>query len=168
MSPAPRQKPGRSKQDYQTPPEFLTVVKGWLGIGEFAVDLAADSTNAAAAQYLTAADDALSVPWAPLTAGGIGWLNPPFAHLRPWVEKARAEQAAGARLVMLVPAGVGSNWFRDHVHEQVLVIFLNGRLQFVGTPAPYPKDLLLLCYWPSAVPGYHVWDWRAWWNRMRP
>ena len=87
------------------------------------------------------------------------WLNPPFANLRPWVAKAWEESQEGAYVAMLVPAAVGSNWWRDFVHRKVPVLFLNGRLTFVGEENCYPKDLCLLLYSPWCVAGYEVWSW---------
>lgn len=90
---------------------------------------------------------------------GWNWLNPPFGDLRPWVQKAYQESRLGARTSMLVPAGVGSNWWRDWVHGKARVLLLNGRITFVGHKQPYPKDCALLLYEPNVIPGYEVWAW---------
>lgn len=157
---APAQKPGRSKQDYQTPPEFLAAVKRRFGIREFAIDLAADADNAAAPIWYNEEADALTQPWGPVEGGHRwSWCNPPFAKLAPWVEKAWTESRAGAHVLMLVPAGVGANWWRDFVHGKAFVLLLNGRLTFVGEPTCYPKDCCLLIYGPDVAPGYDVWSW---------
>ena len=63
-----------------------------------------------------------------------------------------------SRIYFLVPAAVGSNWFRGYVHKKALVLFLNGRLSFDGK-APYPKDCLLAVYGVKA--GYDVWKWKV-------
>ena len=47
---------------------------------------------------------------------------------------------------MLVPAGVGSNWWKAWVHHKAYVFLLNGRITFVGQPTCYPKDCCLLYY----------------------
>lgn len=154
---APRQKPGRSVQDVCTPAIFLTAVKRRFGVRAFSIDLAASAENAVAARYYTKADNALVQPW---TSDGLAWLNPEFAALEPWVERAWAQSQEGARLAMLVPAGVGSNWWRDYVHQKAFVLVLNGRITFVGHTKPYPKDCCLLIYGPDVAPGYVVWLWR--------
>lgn len=154
----PAQKPGRSKQDYQTPLEFLAAVKRRFGIAEFDIDLAADAENAVAPIYYDAETNALIQPWR--TVGrGLAWCNPPFGDLGPWVEKAWRESRTAARVAMLVPAGVGSNWWREWVHGKAFVLLLNGRLTFVGAAQPYPKDCCLLIYGPDVAPGYEVWTW---------
>lgn len=152
----PRQKPGRSKQDFRTPPVFLDAVKRRLGIEAFSIDLAATPTNAVASTYYTVADNALVQPW---TSDGVAWLNPEFADIGPWVQRAAEQAALGAKIAMLVPAAVGSNWWRDHVHHKCFVLLLNGRLTFVGHTQPYVKDCCLLLYGPPYGIGYAVWPW---------
>jgi phage N-6-adenine-methyltransferase len=159
----PRQRPGRSKQDYRTPPEFLAAVRARLGIEAFAFDFATDGGNAVAQNYFL--DSSLDEDWpSQLPRENVwGWLNPPYANLAPWVKKAYESAKAGAHIAALVPAGVGANWWRDWVHEKADVLLLNGRLTFVGCTAPYPKDCALLLYHPTAVSTggcYDVWSWR--------
>jgi hypothetical protein len=67
-----------------------------------------------------------------------------------------------------VTAGVGSNWWRDHVHDKARVLLLNGRITFVGETHGYPKDCCLLLYGPSVEPGYEVWSWPAAGSRLEP
>lgn len=150
----PIQKPGRSKQDYGTPVEFLQAVKRRLNISEFSVDLAASDTNAKAQLFLSEEDNSLNEEW---QYGGWCWLNPPFSSISPWVEKA---SNSPSHIAMLVPASVGANWWRDWVHNKAHVILLNGRLIFEGETLPYPKDCALLLYTPFINGGYEVWDWR--------
>lgn len=152
----PAQKPGRSKQDYQTPACFLAAVKRRFGIQDFSIDLAASAENTVCRWYYSEADDALICPW---TSSGLAWCNPPYARIEPWVEHACSEAERGARLVMLLPAAFGSNWYRDYAHDSAFTLALNGRLTFVGEPAPYIKDCMLLVYGPDVAPGFDVWDW---------
>lgn len=152
----PTQKPGRSRQDYGTPPEFLAAVKARLGIAEFAIDLAASVSNTVAPEYYDEASDSLTRSW---VFPGVCWLNPPFSRLEPWTRKAFEQSRVGARIAMLVPAGVGANWWKQRVHGKAFVLLLNGRLTFVGEKAPYPKDCALLLYGPDIAPGYDVWTW---------
>lgn len=162
MSP-PIQKPGRSKQDYATPADFIAAAKRRLGIREFAHDFAADASNAKAATFFDAQRDALSVPhWSDSCGDGWGWLNPPFSIIGPWAEKCRETKHDGGSLAFLVPAGVGANWFRDYVDGQARVLLLNGRLAFMPDKPTwlYPKDCILCLYSPRVAPGYEVWSWR--------
>lgn len=163
---APKQKPGRSKQDYQTPPEFLEAVKTMLGIVKFDWDLAADKSNTVVHNilekgYYDEADNALEQSWK--LGDGWNWCNPPYEKIQPWVSKAQGQAVNdGVKTAMLLPAGVGSNWWRDYVHGHCYVNFLNPRIKFVGTKSSYPKDLVLLLWSPVFINsgGYNVWNWR--------
>lgn len=139
---------------YTTPDPFIAAVKRLLGIERFAVDLAADATNAKAPRYFDEAADSLQQDWGVFV--GWAWLNPPFFDIAPWAGKADRE---GNRIAMLVPASVGANWFRDNVHGKALVIFLSGRLRFLESRPEwtYPKDCMLILF--GAAPGYCLWEW---------
>jgi phage N-6-adenine-methyltransferase len=154
----PRQQPGRSKQDVRTPSDFLAAARSLLGIEAFTVDLAATRENTVAPKFYSVRANALVQPWA---LGGWNWLNPEYSDIAPWVKKAYEEKLKGAQTAVLIPAGVGANWWRDHVHGRAHVLLLNGRITFVGHHQPYPKDCALLIYakaWPAE---YDCWSWAA-------
>lgn len=152
---------GSSEQSVETPKEFMTAVKTLLGIDAFTIDLAASADNAQAAQYITKEQDSLTVDWTTVINGGWGWLNPPYDNIAPWAEKCAKHGREGANIALLVPASVGSNWYRDFVYREASVLFLNKRVQFVGHKHPYPKDLLLAIYGPRAFGTHTVWDWKT-------
>lgn len=157
----PRQKPGKSKQTYRTPKGFLSAVMKRLEITKFAIDLAASKSNAVTRRFYSKQQNALVRSW---VFSGWNWLNPPFGKLKPWAAKAFKESKRGAHTAMLVPAAIGSNWWRDFVHGKARVLLLNGRITFVGQTTPYPKDCVLLLFGPNEIPGYEVWTWP---NEMR-
>jgi hypothetical protein len=145
---------GQSKQDYGTPREFLDAVGRRFGAITF--DLAANATNAVAPAYFGPGsplnEDALD-ELAFWPNEGVLWLNPPFADIDPsarecatWTK--RGAQPPNARLLMLVPASVGSEWWHEHIRPNADVLFLSPRLTFVGTTDPYPKDLGLCIFDP--------------------
>src|SRR5262245_23845034 len=111
--PVPKQKPGKSKQDYQTPQEFLAATCDMLNIEGFDWDLAASPENTVAPNFFTEADNSLAQDWT--KCQGWCWLNPPFSHIAPWAQK--ANEARGTNIAMLIPASVGSNWWAQYVHE---------------------------------------------------
>lgn len=182
----PLQKPGRSKQDYSTPTEFITAVKLLLGIEKFSFDFAADRDNAKANAYWDIETDALSqsaANWAINSRKGWGWLNPPYGDIAPWASKCLQALRSGGRIAFLVPASVGSNWFRDYIHDQpdVTTLFLNGRLCFIDdwqhktytnrrgeivsyTSEPlYPKDTMLVLFGQFSDSHDYVsdvWTWK--------
>lgn len=164
----PRQKPGQSETVVVTPPEFMAAVHATLGIAGFDIDLAAGEDNSQGLFYYDKETNGLEQEWTNFNyrvSNPWFWCNPPYDDIRPWVEKASRE--VGWRrildrqpsLAMLVPASVGSNWWRDYVHKKCKVLFLNGRIQFVGHTTGYPKDLALLLYGIDVV-GYDIWRWK--------
>lgn len=155
----PQQKPHRSCQTYETPWDFVHRVERRLGIAQFAIDLAASFDNRKAPQWLAEDDNALSPrwKWADEIGDGWGWLNPPYTNIGSWAEKCIETSIDGGKVALLVPASVGSNWFRDSVFPFAYVLALNGRISFDGA-GNYPKDSILCLY--GLLPGFDVWDWR--------
>jgi len=150
----PRQKRYASKQDYETPWQVVRALE--RRFGPFAVDLAASAQNKKAPLCFTEADNSLAQDWHKI--GGVCWLNPPFANIAPWADKCAYESEAGAKIVMLTPASVSTDWFMRHVHGVARVVFLRPRITFVGADTPYPKDLMLTL-WGVEEPGYEPWSW---------
>lgn len=161
MSAMPAQKPGRSVQEVCTPPEFIAAACHKLRIPQFAIDLAADESNTVAEHWFDEQQNSLIQPWSLYTSepGLWGWLNMPFGKIEPWVQKCYQEARKGAKTAALVPAAVGSNWWRDWVHRKASVLLLNGRITFVGHPTCYPKDCCLLLYETNRICAYDVWTW---------
>jgi len=159
----PRQKPGKSKQNYATPSVFIADVEHRFGYLE--VDLAATRFNKKAPIYYTPQKNSLAQTWVETKADRAKrfWLNPPYAHLWPWLRKCNREQFAlsSGQILVLVPASVGSTWFEKYVWRKASIYFLEGRLCFVDDE-PYPKDLMLLCYQAPRLPvTISIWDWKA-------
>lgn len=130
---------GSSKQDYATPGDFRGAVVNKFGLPYF--DLAADETNYFGVRWYSIVEDSLKQDWHKIP--GLLWLNPPFDQIEPWAKKCHLEAELGAKILLLVPASVGSVWYSRHVHGVARdVYFLSPRLCFDGK-APYPKDCLL-------------------------
>ncbi len=93
---------GETRQDYQTPDDFLAAVV--RRFGPLHVDLACTHANAVASTgcYYPGIDS-LSVPWAEMWPDATMWLNPPFDDIGPWAAKCAAE---GQRLSYLAARGV--------------------------------------------------------------
>lgn len=157
---APKQQPGKSEQSVQTPPEFMSAVRGLLNIDEFYWDLAADEHNTQAKHWCGEEHNSLIQEWAWYSKVEWLWLNPPYGDIGPWVQKCCNESQAGAKIACLVPASVGANWWLHWVDGQAQVYLLNGRITFVGHKSPYPKDLALLLYRPNVTGGYSIWSWK--------
>jgi hypothetical protein len=156
----PKQKPGKSIQEVGTPKEFIqAIAKQFTQID---VDLAANNTNKVCPDYLgpgSLFEDSLKVQWHKLN--GFLFLNPPFGKIKPWVKKCHEENLLGAEIGLLVPASVGSNWFRDYVFKKAHVYFLSPRIKFVGHKHLYPKDLMFCWYSPKLInPNMTIWNWK--------
>jgi phage N-6-adenine-methyltransferase len=160
----PRQKPGRSKQDYQTPREFIKALE--RRFGRITIDLAASEKNAVCKKYIDKKKDSLKRPW---PTKGVLFLNPPYRWLRPWFAKCAEHRKLlkkGSVLLVLVPASIGSIWFEKHVLDKADVEGLRPRLTFRRMKWPYPKDLMLLIYKPEPMvyppmTMISTWAWNA-------
>jgi len=156
-----------SKQNYQTPKNFINAAVNKFG--RIAFDLAADESNAQAKDFYTEADDSLKQDWVRLTyQSGYGqsvlWLNPPYDKIHLWAAKCadfgRNVIKSNTKLLLLVPASVGSDWFTHHVFGKSTVYLLNGRLTFVGEKQPFPRDCILAVYGANVDRTIYSWDWR--------
>lgn len=162
---------GTSKQDYETDPDFIREVRTRFGALDF--DLAATKKNAQAPHFFgpgsSLTEDALACSWSHL-AGNL-WLNPPYDAIATWAKKCSAYQGEG-RILFLVPASVGANWFAELVYPFAHTLILNGRLTFVGEKHPFPKDCMLAIYGklrPLNMPRevIDLWRWKADASRAR-
>lgn len=148
----------KSNQAYATPPNFIRACETHFG-RRVVWDLAANAANTKAERFYDEEMNSLVQPWHEISApGGMLWLNPPFDDIGPWAKKCSVEATWGGcpPIVMLTPASVGSNWFRDYVHKKARVVFLNGRIKFLGSSDPYPKDLMLSVFGLGA-PDLRIW-----------
>jgi phage N-6-adenine-methyltransferase len=149
----PEQKPGRSKQDYSTPRELIDAVCARFGSLQF--DLAATRRNSIVPdRFFSPRDNSLAQDWRKLKQERL-WLNPPFGDIEPWAKK--CAETVGKKIFFLVPASVGSNWYKNYVHDVSSVYFLSPRLSFDGKNS-YPKDVLLACY-GGRVGHHECWRW---------
>lgn len=157
----PAQKPHRSVQDVGTPRELLDAIE--KRFGPITLDLAATAENKVCEHHfgpgtnLRGGEDTLhpSVSWA---GRSLRFLNPPFGNVTPFAQKCAAE-AHHAPIALLVPLRI-TDWFREYLHQNALVLALNGRVTFKGHKAPFPADLVVAVFGPWVAPGFDVWRWR--------
>lgn len=165
---APRQKPGKSKQDYETPQEFIDAVEARFG--PIVCDLAAtrDKAKGKAGNYIgpNHAEDGLGTlspafQWAQMHFNGVLWLNPEFGDIEPYAEKCWAQSVQRQGLItMLVPGSIGANWYKRWVLGKAFTLGLSPRIQFVGAEQGYPKDLML-CVYGYGIHGHDFWRWKG-------
>ncbi len=166
MSPMPRQGADLNNGVYSTPDVFMRAVKKKFSIDAFAFDFAASRENAKAVDYWTEEDNALlQIDWNRMVLPGRwGWLNPPYKRIGKWAFRCAQMRADGGRILMLVPASVGSNWFAEFVYPYAHVFFLKGRIPFLPDKPDwlYDKDCILCAYSPKVLGPVTptIWDWR--------
>lgn len=152
----PAQKPGSSEQTVQTDPRLIAAVVARFG--PLVVDLAAHAGNAQAPVFIPPEYNSLTYPWdAQGLPVGNRWLNPPFENIALWAERCLCYGTQASPIFFHVPASVGSNWYRDFLHERAYLLFLNGRVKYVGHTQGYPKDCLIAVF--GMAPGFEVWTW---------
>jgi len=148
--------------EWETPPQLFARIEARYG--PFDLDPAATLANAKAPIFYTAANDGLKLPWNHYGGERPGrmrhgrvFLNPPYGRgvTQLWIEKviAELENPEGVESVTcLLKADTDQPWWHDGVmrraHE---VIFLRGRVHFVGAPSGAP--------FRSAVVWFHWLDW---------
>jgi phage N-6-adenine-methyltransferase len=162
MSP-PRQNRGKSEQIVRTPKDFLDAVRERFGRIDF--DLACTLSNCVAdsgtGYFHDRGIDALTQDWREHhDPHNTLWLNPPFSKIAPWAAKCAEMRDHLGRILLLTPASIGSNWYRDHIHGKAYVLALASRIKFVGHQNQFPKDLILSVF-GAGMSGFEVWDWKA-------
>lgn len=157
----------RSDQDHPTPRDFICAIEGRFDL--IALDLAATARNRKHGRFISPREDSLKQDWQTLLKGGMGYLNPPFDPITPWVEKCVAEARKGTRFVMLSRASIDAKWFWQ-MFPHCTVYALSPRIKFVGARDVYPSPLILSAFNCMATPGPSIegsgcsrilrWHWR--------
>lgn len=159
QTPKPR---GQSRQDYQTPANFIAACEERFG--KLTWDLAAEPHNTVVpGKYFSKNGlSAFEADWGIFTRADLLFLNPEFSGIAlewtPLVHK-WTKLMPWLRILMLTPAALGSEWYRKYVEDRAMVLPLNPRMTFVGEKEPYPKDLMLSCF-GFGVTGVKQWRWR--------
>jgi len=159
----------KSRQDHPTPREFICAVEGRFDLIE--IDLAATARNHKAPLYITPRQNSLKQDWTALLHGKMGYLNPPFDPIAPWIAKCVEEAKKGARFVVLSRASIDSNWFWA-MAPYCTSYALTPRIKFVGSKQGYPAALMLSAFNLVAAPGpcitngrfngaLYRWHWKA-------
>lgn len=166
-----------SKQDYQTPKEFISACIKRFGL--IGLDLAAHAGNHVVPCYIApctgpdgpqpfdpqaVAMDTFDQDWAELHQKyGRLWLNPPFSEIGRFAERCCKESEKGAEILLLIPYGTTAA-FNKYVLDKADLYMLKGRLQFIEGES-FPKDCLIAHY-SSGVsrdnlpPEIKFWDWK--------
>lgn len=156
---------GGGVQTRSTPKDLVQTIEQRFGVA-FCVDLAADEQNKKCDLYFGEQQNSLTVSWAQWihdyfqTNPGnnlCAWLNPPFKHVAPWMEKCGHESAKGLRIITLTLASIGSNWYNDFVKPHALSLVLRERVAFEGMDLAFNKDLMV-SLWGFGMTGRGEWE----------
>jgi phage N-6-adenine-methyltransferase len=114
--------------EWYTPARYIKAVHAVMG----GIDLDPASSPEAnevvrAAQYFTAADNGLSLPW-----GGRVFLNPPYSLLGPFCDKLSMHYHAGEVIeaCALTSNATETGWFQDLAENASAICFPRGRISF--------------------------------------
>lgn len=134
--------------DWQTPPDFIQALLGFLECEQFRIDPCCSSMNIPARfHFIDGHTDGLKMKWS-----GSVFMNPPYGKvLKDWLKKCVEESKHGkATIWALVPSRTETVYQHDYgIASANFTVFLKGRLSFLknGEPqgtAPFPTMLL---YW---------------------
>jgi len=132
------------KHDWETPQWLFDLLDEEF---DFQIDVCATPENAKCRMFWMKEQDALSRTWDPWGAGFAAWCNPPYGReIKHWVKKAQEESAAGATVVMLLPARTDTAYYHDYIWPYACEMrFIRGRLKFVGgaSAAPFPSVIVV-------------------------
>lgn len=155
------------KQRIATPWAFIHALEQRFGT-PVDFDLAAEEhNNKALGDYWSSDIDALKQDWSDIwkrhPAGDLvpvrlAYLNPPFAHIKPWAREVAKCRWLPRWTVMLVPASYSTDWFLELAEEVQRCAI--PRMQFEGNDKVYPKDLALIVA-GFGICGDGYWDWRV-------
>lgn len=112
---------------YKTPRDLIDRLN--KDIGEITLDACANIENRVCEKFISKEMDALKTEW---TTDGIVFCNPPFSQKDKLVEKAYTESQNGTKIIMLVPASVETQFFKNCKDKADWILFLSGRLTFEG------------------------------------
>ena len=81
----------------------------------------------------------------------INWVNPPFSKLAKWTLKAKQEAQKHAKICLLMPARVSTNYFWENCKDVAEIQFIKKRRRFINQETgevggQCPFDLICVRY----------------------
>jgi len=110
---------------------------------KFTLDPCATHENHKCDKYYTIEDNGLAQSWESERV----FVNPPYADIGKWVEKAYKEATKNsAVVVLLIPSRTDTKYWHNYIMKSASTIyFVKGRLKFSGTKntAPFPSAVVV-------------------------
>ncbi len=125
------------RKDWATPWELFNRLDKKY---QFSLDVCASAGNAKVPQYFDKIINGLKQDW----GGHRCWMNPPYGpEIMAWVKK--ASESGAVVVVGLLPARTDTRWFHNYVYGKAEIIFIKGRIKFVGAEnsAPFPSMIAI-------------------------
>lgn len=112
---------------------------GWLDSRfKFQIDLACSIDNKKfAVGYCVENTDSLKEAWH--ADHRVGFCNPPYSNIYPWLEKAIAERKKGFTSVFVLPSVKGDRWQKLALKADE-IIFIDGRVSFINAETKRPVN----------------------------
>lgn len=127
------------RMDWNTPREFLDLVRVFSCIGLDPCSNPNSIVGAATEWSLERGQDGLSASW---TGHGLVYCNPPYGRqVKEWSLKIAEEGRKGAEIIVLVPSRTDTNWMQSLLRASDCCLFWKGRIRFLGASAsaPFPS-----------------------------
>ena len=138
----PARRASTTRTDWETPQDLFAEMDREF---RFTLDAAASERNRKCERYLTEEEDALGAD----IFDQVVWCNPPYGDLLPWVKAFWFWSISGCTVVALLPANTDTEWFRWvwlGAHE---IIFLTGRVNFIGSKNGNTGGSMIAIYRPQ-------------------
>lgn len=138
-----------NRHDWETPPEVMAALEEVFG--KFDLDPCATRETKKAKRCFRGSVDGLTQPWK-----GKVFVNPPYGRKwkDAWIRKCHQEVAEGRAdlVVALLPSRTDTPGWHDYIMEATHVIFVRGRIHFVGGAyaAPFPSVIVV---WEKGLLG---------------
>lgn len=166
------------KHNYRTPAKILDLA-GLMG--SIGLDPATDQGNpVGATHFFTLPVDGLTQDW---QGYGLVFVNPPYGRgLKKWTAKMALEASRGVEILALIPARVGTQWWRQNITKTADTICCwTGRLNFLelqniedalvwaptrskktGKPTPAAFDSALVYWGPNRDKFHEIFGGHGW------
>lgn len=139
-----------TRSDWETPVELVRIIEKHTGGQPFTLDGAASAENAKAPRYYTEEDDA----FAQEPQFERIFINPPYGDLQPWIRLFARWAAHANEVVALLPANTDTEWFTTLWECADEIIFLQPRVQFIGSTSTNPNGSMVARFMPQSFPQW--------------
>lgn len=139
-----------NRDNWATPDDLMAAINRYWPCD---LDVCASDYNNKCGMWYGEAEDGLAKPWKTILTRR-AYCNPPGSEVARWVDKALAEQANGASTVLLVQAGIETEWY-GRLMARSLPLILSPRPQFIpptgAKPSSNPRNYIICILEPWMV-----------------